>query len=126
MWRYSSNAKQKIVASTGSKMTSLDRRTFLRGLVYGLLGALAPGWPEAEAIAATEAAPSEEENDPCGWGASGICLTPDSVFCEDCNTEWVQPVPEPEIEFFGDTITMVGRKPDGTWDSIVIGKGVRG
>ena len=40
-------------------MTALDRRTFLRGLVYGLLGAVL-GW-EIEAIAATEAAPAEEE-----------------------------------------------------------------
>ena len=40
-------------------MTTLDRRTFLRGIAYGLLGAVL-GW-EIEAIAATEAAPAEEE-----------------------------------------------------------------
>ena len=63
-------------------MTALDRRTFLRGIAYGFLGAVL-GW-EIEAIAATEAAPEEEE---------------------------------PEIEFFGEPIIMIGRKPDGTWDA---------
>ena len=52
-------------------MTSLDRRTFLRGLVYGLLGAVL-GW-EIEAIAATEAALPEEEQTPCDTCIGLVC-----------------------------------------------------
>ena len=46
-------------------MAALDRRTFLRGIAYGLLGAVL-GW-EIEAIAATEAAPEEEEHYTSGY-----------------------------------------------------------
>ena len=109
-------------------MTALDRRTFLRGLVYGLLGAVL-GWPEGEAvaqeegpaincpvrlrdyecdghdcrdcpydaIAATEAAPAEEERvelslivpGPC-WDC-GVSDTADPAICARCEEfgEWL-------------------------------------
>ena len=79
-------------------MSTLDRRTFLRGIAYGLLGAVL-GW-EVEAIA--EAAPEEET--PCD-----SCI---GLVCSMCNKyDWYL-YADPEREHPGlDAVRWAGAPP---------------